>query len=457
MNQSEFNYKLAPSIGILIIFTSTLSFSLRNNLPHGKEIPIFPHPGVLMFIVPVLVFIVVLPNIKTWISELYTLNIKTWISELYTLVLLLLIALSLFSLVSTLWSNVPLHSLKRATFIFVPMVCLFIMTVCDKRPIETFWKVAFLLTVYGVMLSVIGVALTLWGTVVPTDFGKMHIMNIGSFKIGQTISIRPPFIRISSLTGNPNSLASWLMITINLTLAQRLARRISQLKFIILGGLQAVALFLTVSRTGIGATVIIAVLLYWLTARKNSKILFMITIAIAIVILIMLYIANHFTQVKFVYLETLLKWGLSRRNLAWSLAWDHFLRRPLIGYGIGTCTVYISETIGILGAHNLFLTLLFEVGIFGFILVLTIWLLGLFGSCYIKKELRCNFNIDNNIDNNIVVVSNTIFAVLVGLVFHEFFETYIFIDLFFSLYWIYIIGVALNHNVILMSYSNDYR
>ena len=388
-----------------------------------------------MFIVPVLVFIVVLPNIKIWISELYT------------LVLLLLIALSLFSLVSTLWSNVPLHSLKRATFIFVPMVCLFIMTVCDKRPIETFWKVSFLLTVYGVMLSVIGVALTFWGTIVPTDFGKIQIMNIGSFKIGQTIYIRPPFIRISSLTGNPNILASWLMITINLTLAQRLARRISQLKFIILGGLQAVALFLTVSRAGIGATVIIAVLLYWLTARKNSKILFMITI------LIMLYIASHFTQVIFVYLEPLFKRGISGRNLAWSLAWDHFSRRPLIGYGIGTSPVYLSETIDMPHAHNLFLTLLFEVGIFGFILVLAIWLLGLFGSCYIKKGLRCNFNMDNNI----VVVSNTIFAVLVGLVFHEFFETWIFTNLYYSLYWIYIIGVALNHNAILMSCNNNDR
>lgn len=435
MNQSEFNYKLAPCVGILIIFTSTLLFSLSNNLPHGEGIPIFPRSGVLMFIVSVLAFIVVLPNIKIWISKLYT------------LVLLLLIALSLFSLASTLWSNVPLNSLKRATFIFVPMVCLFIMTVCDKRPIETFWKVAFLLTAYGVMLSIIGIALTFWGTIVPTDFGKIQIMNIGSFKIGQTIHIMPPFIRISSLTGNPNTLASWLMITINLTLAQRLARRISQLNFIILGGLQAVALFLTVSRTGIGATVIIAVLLYWLTARKNSKMLFMITI------LIMLYIANHFTQVIFVYLEPLLKRGLSRRNLAWSLAWDHFSRRPLIGYGIGTSTMYISETIDILGAHNLFLTLLFEVGIFGFILVLAIWLLGLFGSCYIKKGLRCNFNMDNNI----VVVSNTIFAVLVGLVFHEFFETCIFIDLFFSLYWIYIIGVALNHNTILMSCNNNDR
>jgi len=439
MNQSEFNYKLAPSVGILIIFTSTLLFSLRNNLPHGEGIPIFPRSGVLMFIVPVLVFIVVLPNIKIWISELYT------------LVLLLLIALSLFSLASTLWSNVPLYSLKRATFIFIPMICLFIMAVCDKRPIETFWKVAFLLTVYGVMLSVIGVALTFWGTIVPTDFGKIQIMNIGSFKIGQTIHIMPPFIRISSLTSNPNFLASWLMITINLTLAQRLARRISQLKFIVLGGLQAVALFLTVSRTGIGATVIIAILLYWFTARKNSKILFMITIMITI--LIMLYIANHFTQVKFVYLEPLLKRGISGRNLAWSLAWDHFSRRPLIGYGIGTSTMYISETIDILGAHNLFLTLLFEVGIFGFILVLAIWLLGLFGSCYIKKGLRCNFNMDNNI----VVVSNTIFAVLVGLVFHEFFETYIFTVLSFSLYWIYIIGVALNHNAILMSCNNNDR
>ena len=115
--------------------------------------------------------------------------------------------------------------------------------------------------------------------------------------------------------------------------------------------------------------------------------------------------------------------------------------------------MYISETIDILGAHNLFLKLLFEVGIFGFILVLAIWLLGLFGSCYIKKGLRCNFNMDNNI----VVVSNTIFAVLVGLVFHEFFETYIFIDLFFSLYWIYIIGVALNHNAILMLCNNNDR
>lgn len=427
MNQSEFNYKLAPSVGILIIFTSTLLFSLSNNL-HGNGIPIFPRSGVLMFIVSVLAFIVVLPNIKIWISELYT------------LVLLLLIALSLLSLASTLWSNVPLHSLKGATFIFVPMVCLFIMTVCDKRPIETFWKVAFLLTAYGVMLSVIGIALTFWGTIVPTDFGKIQIMNIGSFKIGQTIHVMPPFIRISSLTGNPNSLASWLMITINLTLAQRLARRISQLNFIILGGLQAVALFLTASRTGIGATVIIAVLLYWLSARKNSKILFMIAV------LVMLYIANHLTQVIFVYLEPLLERGLSGRSLAWSLAWDNFSRRPLIGYGIGTSTMYISETIDILGAHNLFLTLLFEIGIFGFILVLAIWLLGLFGSCYIKKGLRCNFNMDN--DNNIVVVSNTIFAVLVGLVFHEFFETCIFANLFFSIYWIYIIGVALNPNVI---------
>ena len=140
-----------------------------------------------------------------------------------------------------------------------------------------------------------------------------------------------------SLTGNPNSLASWLMITLN-NCGTVVANRLSRFKFILLFGVQVIALLLTFSRAGIGATIIIMGLLYVLSARKRSRQLRR-TAVLFLLLFVSVFILNYLVELS-PALKNRLMVGLNERGPAWYLAWNEFIQRPLTGVGLAFLTNY---------------------------------------------------------------------------------------------------------------------
>ncbi len=434
MRSNNYNVRITVQLSILITILGTALFSLTD----GTNTPLFPFSAELMLTIQLLPFLVALPLVRIPISGLSTMGLLMWIF-LFTL-----------SMVSVLWGDFPFLSLQRALLVFVPSIFLFLLTVSDKNPIETFWKVARGLIIFGVFLSMIGIVLYIFGTTIITEFGRMQVIKIGGLQLQQSLVGIPPLLRISSLTGNPNSLASWLMITLNLTVAQWLTNRLSRFKFSLLFGVQVIALLLTFSRAGIGTTIIIMGLLYVLSARKRSRQLRR-TAVLFVLLFVSIFILSYLVELS-PALENRLMVGLNERGAAWYLAWNEFIQRPLTGVGFGISYEAILEDAGLaITTHNLFLGLLSELGIVGFMLVLTIWLLGFLGSYYMVKNAR---KIYNNTRYDEMVVGGFIISVLTGLVVHQFFEFGLLRYDFRTLFWAYLVGISLNPVFTTMEYGD---
>ncbi len=424
IGSNNYNVRITVQLSILITVLGTALFSLTD----GTSNPLFPFSAELMLTTQLLAFLVALPLVQIPIKGLSAMGLLMWVF-LFTL-----------SMASVLWGASPFLSLQRTLLVFVPSIFLFLLTVSDNNPIETFWKVARGLIIFGVLLSMIGIVLYIFGTTIITKFGRMQVMKIGGLQLQQSLIGVSPLLRISSLTGNPNSLASWLMITLNLTVAQWLANRLSRFKFILLFGVQVIALLLTFSRAGIGATIIIMGLLYVLSACKRSRQLQR-TAVLVLLLFVSIFILSYLVELS-PALKNRLMVGLSGRGPAWYLAWNEFIQRPLTGVGFGISYETILEDAGLaITTHNLFLGLLSELGIVGFLLVFVIWLLGFLGSYYMVKNAKKNFN---NTQYDEIVIGGFIISVLTGLVVHQFFEFGLLRYDFRTLYWAYLVSIPLN-------------
>jgi len=434
MGSNNYNVRIPVQLSILITILGTALFTLTD----GTNNPLFPFAAELMLTTQLLPFLVALPLVRIPIKGLSAMGLLMWIF-LLTL-----------SMVSVLWGDFPFLSLQRTLLVFVPSIFLFLLTVSDKNPIETFWKVARGLIIFGVLLSMIGIVLYIFGTtIIITEFGRMQVIKIGGLQLQQSLVGIPPLLRISSLAGNPNSLASWLMITLNLTVAQWLANRLSRFKFILLFGVQVIALLLTFSRAGIGTTIITMGLLYVLSARKRSRQLRR-TAVLFLLLFVSIFILSYLVELS-PALQNRLKVGLNERGAAWYLAWNEFIQRPLTGVGFGISYEAILEDAGLaITMHNLFLGLLSELGIIGFMLVLNIWLLGFIGSYYMVKNAK---KIYNNTRYDKTVVCGFIISVLTGLVVYQFFEFGLLRYGFSTLYWAYLVGISLNPVFTTMKYG----
>lgn len=438
---SEFNdrsnkcdFKITMQLCILITIFGTALFSLTD----GTSNPLFPFSAELMLATQLLAFLIAVPIVRIPVKGLSAMGLLIWLS-LFTL-----------GIISVSWGNFPLLSLQRTLLVFVPSISLFLLAVNDRDPSGTFWKVSRGLITYGVFLSMTGIVLYIFGKTSTTEFGRIQFVTIGGLRLQQSVVGVPPLLRISSLTGNPNSLASWLMITANLTVALWLANRLPTFKFIPLLSVQILGLILTFSRAGIGTTAIIMGLLYVISARTTSRQVKRIAVLV-ILLLASVFVLSCLIELSPV-VENRLMAGLNERGSAWCLLWNEIIERPLTGVGFGISYEDILEDAGLdIGAHNLFLGLLSEFGIVGFVLVLIIWIFGLLGSYYTVKNAKTNC-INRRHDET--VIGAFIASVLTGLVVHQFFEFGLFRYSFLMLYWTYLVGISLNPVFSTMQYGD---
>lgn len=421
--KNNWGINISIQLSILIIILGTAIFSLTN----GTSDPLFPFSAELMLLTQLLAFIIALPIVHIPLYGPAIVGIIIWFF------------LFLLSIASALWGINQTLIFKRTLLIYVPSICLYLLVISDKKPVETFWKISKGLTYFGSFVSMIGILLYIFGSTVYTDYGRMQIIKIFDFHIKQSVLGIPPFLRISSLAGNPNNLASWLLITLTLTVAQRITGNISQSKIFFLGGLQAIALLLTFSRAGIGTTIIIIALLYLLSTRNKMKVIKR-TIFLVLLLSVIFISLNYSIKISPVLANRLMV-GLNERGPAWILLYNAFLQKPLFGTGFGVSYEGILEEHGLtITSHNLFLAIVSEIGLLGFSLFILIWLIGIYSAYLIARK---SFIINNPFLEN-VVIGSTIIAILLGLIAHQIFEVKLFRYGFLNIFWVYLIGVALN-------------
>lgn len=123
----------------------------------------------------------------------------------------------------------------------------------------------------------------------------------------------------------------------------------------------------------------------------------------------------------------------SGREIAWSALISQIKETPFlgVGYRISTEAILRENSINISHSHNLFLTIVSEIGIIGFLL---------FSFLYIFPSIKFILNKNTEKISNLQLISNSILlAILINQFFEDMFEPFrfFFIWMFFVLFIIY--------------------
>lgn len=360
---------------------------------------------------------------------LFLIFLKPAINRFGKIILFLLFFTLILSLHSATLSDYQSVSIRRIALVFISTFTIFIFTVSDKTPEKTFLKNSWLLAIFGSLTSTYGLTLYLFGSV--ASYENYTIQQISLILTNLEQRVYGPNLRISSLFGNPNTFAAILMVTITFSYAASLLSRRRKIAWVLIL-IQIFALLLTSSRTGI-ATTLLSLLSAWYISkdsRGRTKAQAFLTLIAFVLVSSLIFAFNSS------YLDVSSKIGapdlLSERNLAWALLISSIIQSPFYGVGFGVSDESILYPGGLdFGAHNIYLALFAEIGIFGLLTVLVLWIAGVAYGYFITKHAERELRV-------IVGVSTSfLFALLI----HQIFEAGVLRFSFTSLLWIYCLAL----------------
>lgn len=174
---------------------------------------------------------------------------------------------------------------------------------------------------------------------------------------------------------DPNNTAALLLVGVGISLYYLFCERKHILVSFIILSVNVLACFKSASRAGLVAIIVLLVFSS-LAGSINKKSLFKwarLMLLLAVISGIMYYLATHFLSTEsFTRLFELDGYeGGSERDILWSNAWKFYtqdLLSILMGTGWGSVTINTGLTIAV---HNTFLTMLCDVGLFGFLIFFT--------------------------------------------------------------------------------------
>lgn len=335
----------------------------------------------------------------------------------------------LVSLTSVIWSPQPALSLQRVLLVFPPGLALMTLVACDSRPWNTFTLLARAVVLVALILAIVGVTLLLLGQTRLTGEGFIQVLTLGPVQIGQRLIGSPPFLRITSLVGNPNGLATWMVFGLIL-LPSALPNRRDRWCRVLFGLLMAIGLLLTLSRTGIAAA-LMALVIYQILrhpGRVIPLILAILGVAVGLVAVV--------SSLRMLGLDLAgtdrLTFSLSSREEAWVPLIEAWRRHPWTGVGFGVGFEEILHARGLrFGAHSGHLLLLAEIGIVGYLGVLIVWGRGVVGALTGQRNGRLPSR-----------VGATCAALLVAYFAQQFLEASVLRFTFSSFFWLYLAAVS---------------
>jgi hypothetical protein len=327
------------------------------------------------------------------------------------------------------WSPLPGLTLQRVLLVFVAGVVLVHLVSADRQPARTLQWMARGLVALAAILGVIGIGLLAVGQIRWTSDGIVQSFDLGVVTVGQRLVGAPPFLRITSLAGNPNGLATWLVFGLIMLPIAMPSRRRRHWRLIL--GLPIVAaLVLTMSRTGLAAAVLGAIIfqtvsrgLRWSTFAPLALGALILTASLA---LILDQVGLDVTTTDRVTLS------LSDREAAWRPLTEAWQQRPWTGQGFGVGYEALLQERGLhFGAHSGHLALLAEFGLLGYAGVLVLWIMAAF------RGLAAT-----NVGRMPREAGAACLAVLAAYFVQQFFEASLLRFTFASFFWLYSVAAC---------------
>lgn len=410
-----------PGLAIPAILVGTALLELQS----PDRSPMIPFAPWIMVGLQLGTPVLLMPRVD-WCRQRFRSAFFTVVAWLYGLFLL--------ALASAFWSEFPNLVFTRSLVILGSILLIGLLVLADRQPVGTLVRVARVLSAYGVFLAAVGILLFFVGTEGPGPVANVQSLVLGPITLEQVVYGRRPLLRISSLTGNPNTLAMFLLITLSLTVFLIRSQNISRAIGMAFLCVQLVALGMTFSRTGIVATVL-AVLLYnsWSAVALLSRVKRLVVSILLVVCLLALgfEVGGEFSENA----QGRLRADLSNRDAIWAPLVQSISTRPMAGVGFGVSNEGILEKVGIhQPAHNAHLMILAEIGVPGYLLLLLLWV----GSVVVGVKSGEGVR-DPNLRHGIAAAA----AILATLLVHQLFESYVLRYGFANILWGYLIFVVI--------------
>lgn len=408
---------------MLIFFTSFFIF-----IPKNIDLTnVVPYGTLILLAVVLLSFLSLMIN-----------NRKVILYNDYFVIILLFYMLFTYSLFTAVWSDSPFEVAWRSIIVFLPILIIaYIMYFVDNVVFSVLCFYIFNLSC-GLLLSIIGLVIYYFGQTYWADGVLINELRLGSFSISQIMYISSGLLRISSITGNPNTLGYILVISSVSTIGLFFMNKIRVIFLLLLLSPQLLALFFTYSRTSWAMFLIIIFILSLLLRGKNSHISNVVLhtmkiICAFIMLLAMLYIIYSDKSNQRFSLD------LNGRLEGWKPLLDLFNEKLMFGNGFNTSADYLYQNeIDISNAHNIYIAILSEIGLVGMLIFIMI----LMASIWLISKVCWPFSKEYfGRDEYVPIVVNL--SLLIGILFHQLFESSILRFSYLNLIWVYVLFSSL--------------
>lgn len=390
------------SIGLVLFMTLPLLMEFKAISGSAAR------PALVIAFIQVVIFALCIRKIMSSIRNF--LNVKTIVY------LLLLVLLSTIIVFSSNYAVSIAASLKSSILFLLPSFMLVFLTISDDNILHTTRLVLKVLVIYGLFISLYGLIIYLIGQY---DHNTQFIQ-IGNVRFSQIV-MGVHRSRISSVTSNPNVLGTLLMFSIPANLY--FIEKIKNSKFMIIVFLiQSMALLLTESRASIISIVLICFIYVFLISEKKLKFIIY-GLIVTLFFISILFLSEYFPIER-------LSDGLNGRDEQWLPLIDSIKQRPFSGSGFGLANRVIIQR----ETHNVYLSVLAEMGIIGLFSFLGLWI---FGTYNLFKRLY-SIEVDYAKYKTLVFL----FSISIGLFVHQFFETDLMQFDFTTLFWVFILSIG---------------
>ncbi|MBW7643020.1 O-antigen ligase family protein [Geobacillus thermoleovorans] len=310
-----------------------------------------------------------------------------------------------------------MQAMLRVFMIYLPSFILLILVSTDKDKVKTFLAITKIFCTFLSIISGIGLTLRLFASTQYLGGKWIGKLTFGPFSIYQELYGIPPFLRITSITNNPNTLALWLVFSITFCVLLYRIGKFSFKAFVFHFVLQMTCLFLTISRGGILSTLISLFLIYVMS--KKQRIIYISSLLLIILVFLFSFVLEEGRSFPVGdYTQWRISIDLNSRQDAWIPLIREIIEHPLLGCGFGVSSEAILQKQQLdISAHNLYLMIFSETGLLGGSLFLLFWFLSIIRVFSLYKYAK-KLSLSKQEYYSVLVC----FSLQVSLLFHQFFE-----------------------------------
>lgn len=347
-------------------------------------------------------------------------KVKGKLSKDQLILMLILLLLLVCSLLSAIINPLYTKDILNQIFIFIfPVMILFILVKSSDNVYQNMINVAKMIITVTVFLCVYGIFLYKFGSesIAYNSFALSY--QFGPFLLHQNV-VGGSGYRIASLTSNPNTLGWLIFISISCTILCKESYK--KITFFILILVQLLTVFLTQSRASIVSVLIFFLIYTFVKSTDKLKTALIEIFTLIIVFILFAILSTRFNLSSFDRISV----GLNTRDDIWKLLIDSIADKSMFGVGFGNSELALLSSMS-RGAHNVYLSIMSEIGLFGF--AIFIILLFFVISCCLKQIKKYGR----------ITIFCVYFSLICSIMLHQFFEDQLLRYNFLSMYFFFML------------------